>query len=322
MKRASDMRKDLRKSERRYGFTIIELMTVMLIIGLIISVLVPGINVAKRHAKEVAQQAQLYGIKSSLEMFYNDYDNYPPSERTGSSPEYTCGAQKLAEALVGCDLQGYDPVSNFDLVVTDNNPNAYAIAGVNGASQQDEDESLTRRMGPYLQIDERTKAVDIERLFGVGGTGDLYPGGNPANKEIGPVLCDIYIKKKVALDSATPRDTVTVGAPLLYYDSSRSSHKFDITSANGNIYNFEDNQNLIDLGNMRLPLARRSNADHHFGSGYTEGGKAGMEIFYDAITNPAIKVGARPYNPQTYILISAGYDGIYGTKDDIANFGK
>jgi prepilin-type N-terminal cleavage/methylation domain-containing protein len=316
------MSKDLRKKERRYGFTIIELMTVLLIIGLIISVLVPGINIAKRHAKEVAQHAQLYSIKSSLEMFYNDYDNYPPSERTGSPPEYTCGAQKLAEALVGCDLQGYDPVSNFDLVNTDNNPNAYAIAGKNGATQQDEDQSLARRMGPYLQIDERTRAVDLERLFGVGGTGDLYPGGNPANKEIGPVLCDIYIKKKVALDPATPGDTVTVGAPLLYYKSSRSSHKFDTNLPNGNIYNSEDNQNLIDLGNLRLPLAQRSNSDHHFGTEYEEGGKRGMGIFYDAITNPAIKVGIRPYNPQTYIIISAGHDGIYGTRDDIANFGK
>ena len=319
------MKKDLQKSEHKYGFTILELMTVMLIIGLIISVLVPGINLAKKHAKEVAQQAQLYSIKSALEMFYNDYDDYPPSERTGLSPEYTCGAQKLAEALVGCDLQGYDPVSNFDLVNTDNNYEAYAIAGKDGATQQDEDESLARRMGPYLQIDERTKAVDIEILFGVGGTGDLYPGGNPANKEIGPVLCDIYTKKKVALDPAKPRDAVTVGAPLLYYKSSRSSNKFDVTSPNGNIYNSEDNQDLINLGNLRLPLAARSSSDHRFGQSYEDPGpsaKSGREIFYDAITNPQIKVGARPYNPQTYILISAGYDGIYGTDDDIANFGK
>ena len=28
----------------------------------------------------------------------------------------------------------------------------------------------------------------------------------------------------------------------------------------------------------------------------------------------------RPYRADSYILISAGYDGLYGTRDDICNF--
>ena len=28
----------------------------------------------------------------------------------------------------------------------------------------------------------------------------------------------------------------------------------------------------------------------------------------------------RPCNPDTYILISAGFDGVYGTGDDIVNY--
>ena len=311
------MVEDLLKSERRYGFTIIEMMTVMLIIGLIISVLVPGINLAKKYAKEVKQQTHIFSIKSALDMFYNDNEDYPPSDLTGTAPDQTCGAQKLAEALVGCDLMGYDPVSNFDLLTTDGNPKAYAIAGVLGATQQDEDKSLARRMGPYMQVDERTGAVDLGVLFGTGNTGDLYPGGDPCNKEFGPVLCDTYGKKAVLMGTKS----VPVGAPLLYYKASRTSNTFNVTSPNGNIYNSEDNQKLIDLGNIRLSQVQWGDDNHHFGSGYTESGLSGMELFYNSITNPAIKVGARPYNPQTYILISAGYDGIYGTKDDITNCG-
>jgi prepilin-type N-terminal cleavage/methylation domain-containing protein len=318
-KQASDMKKGLLKSKHKNGFTIIELMTVMLIISLIIGVLVPGINLAKKHAKAVRQQAQLYSIKSALEMFYNDYDDYPPSNLTGSGSDYTCGAQKLAEALVGCDLQGYDPVSNFDLLENDGNPKAYAIEGVLSATQRDEDDSLARRMGPYLQVDERMAAFDLETLFGPGQTGDLYPGGDPNNKEIGPVLCDSYGKKDIPMGNRT----VPIGAPILYFKASRSSVKFDISSENGNIYNYEDNKYLIDLGNMRLTV--KSNSDHHFGSGYIDPAdvtRDGMKIFYETITNPVIKVGARPHNPDTYILISAGYDGIYGTKDDITNFSR
>ncbi len=309
------MKKDLLKSKRKHGFTIIELMTVMLIIGLIIGVLVPGISLAKKYAKTVRQQAQLYSIKSSLEMFYNDYDDYPPSNLTGSGADFTCGAQKLAEALVGCDLRGFDPASNFDLLDNESNSKVYAI------TDPEKTRSIERRLGPYLQIDERTAAFDLDTLFD-GFTGSLYPGGDPNQKELGPVLCDTYTDKEIALG---PMTTLAVGAPILYFRASRSSKKFDISSPNGNIYNYEDNQELIDLGNMRLAPARRTDADHHFGSGYTDpvnSTKDGMRIFYESITNPVIKVGAQPRNPDTYILISAGFDGIYGTKDDITNYSK
>ena len=44
----------------------------------------------------------------------------------------------------------------------------------------------------------------------------------------------------------------------------------------------------------------------------------------DKVTNAgAIGVGnqfPRPHNPDTFILISAGFDGLYGTEDDVANF--
>ena len=38
------------------------------------------------------------------------------------------------------------------------------------------------------------------------------------------------------------------------------------------------------------------------------------------IRDPKISSPKRPYNPDTYILISAGPDGYYGTADDIHNF--
>ncbi len=29
---------------------------------------------------------------------------------------------------------------------------------------------------------------------------------------------------------------------------------------------------------------------------------------------------SRPYRPDSFILLSAGYDGLYGTADDVCNF--
>ena len=63
---------------------------------------------------------------------------------------------------------------------------------------------------------------------------------------------------------------------------------------------------------------------HHFNEAYTytaEGGqtRTGVQLFYETITNPKVNYD-KPFNAATFILISAGYDGIYGTADDITNF--
>jgi len=54
------------QSDKRAGWTIVELLTVMSIIVILIGVLVPAMNSAKRYAKQVRQQAQFYGIKPAL----------------------------------------------------------------------------------------------------------------------------------------------------------------------------------------------------------------------------------------------------------------
>ena len=46
--------------------------------------------------------------------------------------------------------------------------------------------------------------------------------------------------------------------------------------------------------------------------------------FYNFISDPMVSVGGMdmPYNRDSYILISAGMDGEYGTADDMTNFNK
>jgi hypothetical protein len=45
-------------------------------------------------------------------------------------------------------------------------------------------------------------------------------------------------------------------------------------------------------------------------------------LFYNLIRNPKIPGGDRPYREDSYILLSAGFDGEYGTSDDVFNFGE
>ena len=63
---------------------------------------------------------------------------------------------------------------------------------------------------------------------------------------------------------------------------------------------------------------------HHFDLTYEDstGTVNGRDIFYDTITNSKITTQVRPYNQTSYILISAGFDGIFGTPDDIFNFSE
>ena len=47
------------------------------------------------------------------------------------------------------------------------------------------------------------------------------------------------------------------------------------------------------------------------------------EAFYDYIADPQVAGGTPlPYNMDTFILVSAGKDTIYGTDEDVTNFGR
>jgi len=72
-----------------------------------------------------------------------------------------------------------------------------------------------------------------------------------------------------------------------------------------NIYNVLDNFALINLG-----FPGQDSGSHQL---------ARPARFYQNIKNVQLSI-ARPYRADTYILISAGFDGEYGTADDICNF--
>jgi hypothetical protein len=53
-----------------------------------------------------------------------------------------------------------------------------------------------------------------------------------------------------------------------------------------------------------------------------DAGKTQAQVFYERITQQAEpdRNFFKPFNSSTFILISAGWDGVYGTKDDIVNY--
>ena len=83
-------------------------------------------------------------------------------------------------------------------------------------------------------------------------------------------------------------------------------------------YDYYDNQNLLALGKMMNPNPPVPIV-HPLAAPATNNDK-----FYRTIQNLQIATNTEgvAYNQDTFLLISAGKDGLFGTSDDIKNFGE
>jgi len=300
------------------GFTLVELLTVIAIVTLLISLLIPSLTLIRNTAREAKQKAQFTGIGLALTAFRNDYGDYPPSNWQIPPGNY-CGAQKLAEALLGWDLMGFHPKSawladGYDGLAP-NGPFSYDPDKVRDVDVDGIPDTFNERRGPYL--DQATSnAFKLGDLY----TGPLGTGPLAANTY---VICDSFGVKKVNI---APGQTAKAGTPILYFRANTVS-KILMSPAttvafDQRIYNIRDNMPLLN------PLT--SIAD---GQAHELGNPVGnYEFFYGNpaaavpvigyIRDPKITVRPWPYRPDSYLLISAGADGHYGTSDDICNFGK
>ena len=237
------------------------------------------------HGPRVSQKNQFHSIDVALEMFRAEFDGYPPSDALDPISRQYCGAMKLAEALMGQDLLGFHQDSIFRNDGQDG-------SGRDLYPENPYEYNLKARKEHYLPL-ENANAYELQ---------DLY--ANTAGfKKDSIVLCDVY--SRVRRRSTGKRS----GMPILYYkaDTSKTAHNLDNPDDPNNIYNYRDNHTLVGLGvpwdpNEKHPL-------------FTD-----PKIFYEITRNKKVKTKSSPHRADSFILISAGYDGLYGTKDDIFNF--
>ena len=310
------------KKNQRTGFTIVELLTVMSIIVILISLLVPSLNKVKRYAKTVKQKAQFHSIDVAMELYATEFDEYPNSNARDEADVVYNGALKLAEAMMGQDLLGFHPDSHLRSDGTTDgtmsvNTDLYPVEDAYGAAEYKV--NLKTRLGPYLELDN-ANAFKLKHIYGVGETGSKLDEENF-------VLCDVYNRIRLKQDPGDPDDDNIkgkVGMPILYFKANMSATKHDIAVTIGgppeytteNIYNCMDNVDLVDLGMPWQPAAvKHSLVDDQILT-------TNWERFYVDTKNEKITTTDRPFNSDSYILISAGFDGEYGTSDDVFNFAK
>jgi general secretion pathway protein G len=70
---------DHRPRRSHSGFTLIELMVVMAIIGILATIAVPAMKTAPIRAREAALKEDLYQLRSVIDQFHADRDRYPAS---------------------------------------------------------------------------------------------------------------------------------------------------------------------------------------------------------------------------------------------------
>ena len=283
------MRPIVKKSDRTAGWTIIELLTVMSIIVILIGLLVPSLNAVRRYARNVAQRNQFHALASAIAFFNNEYDGYPPSGATDDLDVYYGGAMKLCEAMLGQDLLGFHPDSVF-------RSDGFDSSGTRDLYPPNPPpDNLAVRREPYLQLESANPYM----------LGSIYPVTGPFDP-CSYVLCDVYTN---VTDRGTGRP---IGMPLLYYraDISRHAHNLADQDDLDNIYKYGDNHELAGLGMPWNPPP--AGPVHKL---YIE-----PRRFYYNTRNYKIWTMSRPCKADSYILISAGVDGEYGTPDDICNF--
>ncbi len=334
------------------GFTLIELLTVILIIGILIGILVPALGGARSAAKNASTAAMISAVQAALEAFKDengkefirsggypcsymhpnilDGDNQPIfTMEHGASGRFpfieifpqVYGAHFLPAMLMGVDGHGFVPRSGIPKDLLGEPHKWYAPI--------DDQGTLLPRAARYLDPD-RVRLLRTEELPG-NRNPLLFPQWN-VMKHL-PVIVDSFDR------------------PLLYYVPNHHGSLSNMMEAYYSPQNqYPDGPPLYyQVDNMGFTGTRGDRPPSYdgwdFGAGpvhrITRSGEKLTALDIDksenrdtlaryildmkafrAIRNPSAKSPLRPVNKDSYLLITAGRDALYGTSDDVKNFGS
>lgn len=118
----------MRKTNQK-GFTIIELLVVIVIIGILVALALPQLFAAQARGRDTDRKNDLKNIQQKLETYFNDNDFYP-SDATDIDGVDLTGPRNTTYAYAGDDCTG-DECQTYTLSATlENEDDKDATGGV------------------------------------------------------------------------------------------------------------------------------------------------------------------------------------------------
>ena len=342
------------------AFTLIELLTVVFIITLLIGILVPALNGARNMAKKTSTKATISAIGTSLDLFRGDNERefsatngYPPSfshprmlDSSGSDlfdrfkgecpfikdKPVISGAHWLPMMLMGLDQEGYvkrstvprkddmrdkpwlwyDPDALGTGKRLDRQP-FYADPG-NLKTKQTKDIG-GHRNDALFEENVWTAVKNLPVIIDAFGTPILYFAAN-ANGTTNNMLEDERDENNEYTGGVQQE-----GPPVYFH---QDNHMFTGTK-NEKGWDFDGPHVIAACGSER-------NADELSDPDNLEAANTFARYILDRTLLRTLRTKReagetisestplRPVNADSYLLMSPGVDGVWGTRDDVTNF--
>lgn len=305
------------RGHQRSGFTLVELLVVMAILGVLAGLLAWGVNSARVAILKRAQAAEIANIATAVEAYRTKYGDYPPD---GSSwPIMEAHLRKAFPNIVVSELALLNPAfpitaDQRDLVgaqIHNDNSDmirvfdpAEALVFFLGGFSSDSQRPFTGPGGPIREVRLNGKTIHVyntqrENAFfefnlsrltltdtpngAVSNDEALFDQRDPNDVQMAKDLMPVYVGNGPTIAQQ--------GRPIVYFDSRTYMYDFDANNARSNIY---------VPGSFRLnPNCSRPYLSDEVISEYV-------------LAPPERKKPQRFVNSKTYQLIAPGYNRLYG----------
>lgn len=135
--------------QKQHGFSLIELLVVISIIGALAALLVTNLVGVRGRAADASLKNDLNQLKTSLRLYYNDYQQYPDSQ---SGVMMGCGSSGISACTGGGEFSaGSGPTiymqklpETFTYSASTDNENFVLAIPLSNASDSDIETSATR----------------------------------------------------------------------------------------------------------------------------------------------------------------------------------